>query len=122
MTPDLAKQALEALEACTTEEGPTQDELNSARAVVAALRSFRESDGWLPIETAPKEQELLVGRYVNGEWRVCQSGYYFDSGNEMEGEPSCWYWHCDWDNGGVTDDEGPTHWMLLPPAPTKESP
>lgn len=72
---------------------------------------------WLPIETAPKETELLVGRFVNNEWRICQSGYYFDGGNAREGEPSYWYWHCDWDNGGVTDSEGPTHWMPLPEPP-----
>ena len=72
---------------------------------------------WQPIETAPRETELLVGRWVNGDWRICQSGLYFDDGNEREGEPAYWYWYCDWDSGGVTDDEGPTHWMPLPPPP-----
>lgn len=72
---------------------------------------------WQPIETAPRGMELLVGRWVNNDWRICQSGLYFDSGNEREGEPACWYWHCDWDNGGVTDSEGPTHWMALPAPP-----
>lgn len=76
---------------------------------------------WQPITTAPRETELLVGRYVNDEWRICQSGLYFDAGNELEGEPSCWFWHCDWDNGGVTDNEGPTHWMLLPAAPENQA-
>jgi hypothetical protein len=75
---------------------------------------------WKPIETAPRETELLVGRWVNRDWRICQSGFYFDSGNDMEGEPSCRFWHCDWDNGGVTDDDGPTHWMQLPEPPNYE--
>lgn len=72
---------------------------------------------WLLIETAPKETELLVGRWVNNEWRVCQSGFYFDDGDERHGEPAHWFWHCDWDKGGVTSGEGPTHWMTLPAAP-----
>lgn len=29
---------------------------------------------WQPIETAPREVELLVGQFVNDEWRICQSG------------------------------------------------
>lgn len=74
---------------------------------------------WLPIKTAPNNTELLVGRWVSDEWRICQSGYYFDAGNELEGEPAYWYWHCDWDTGGVTDDEGPSHWTPLPAAPTQ---
>lgn len=76
-----------------------------------------EIDPWRPIAEAPRSTELLVGRYVNGEWRICQSGYYFDKGNEREGEQSYWYWHCDWDNGGVTDGDGPSHFMELPPEP-----
>lgn len=72
---------------------------------------------WLSIETAPKETEILVGRYVNDDWRICQSGFYYDRGNEFEGERPYWYWSCDWDKGGVTDDDGPTHWMPLPEAP-----
>lgn len=77
---------------------------------------------WQPIDTAPKETELLVGKWVGEEWRICQSGYYYDSGNEFEGERPYWYWHCDWDNGGVTDDEGPTHWMPLPEPPKRACP
>ena len=83
--------------------------------VVESLRG----NGWQPITTAPKETELLVGRNVNGEWRICQSGFYFDAGNEREGEPAYWFWHCDWDNGGVTENEGPTHWMPLPAGPAE---
>lgn len=74
---------------------------------------------WKPISSAPKETEILVGRHVDGEWRICQSGMYHDAGmNSPNGyEPSYWYWCCDWDNGGVTDDEGPSHWMELPEPP-----
>jgi hypothetical protein len=76
---------------------------------------------WEPIDTAPREKELLVGRWVNNEWRICQSGYYFDAGNEYEGEPAYWFWCSDWDAGGVTDNEGPTHWQELPEPPPKEN-
>ncbi len=89
--------------------------LNVARAICAAPQP---PSAWRPISEAPRETELLVGRFVNGEWRVCQSGLYFDEGNEREGEPSSWYWHCDWDQGGVTDGDGPTHWQPLPPPPS----
>lgn len=92
-------------------------ELCSFVNAVSALRVT-----WQPIATAPKETELLVGRFVNDEWRICQSGFYFDAGNEREGEPAYWFWHCDWDNGSVTDNEGPTHWMPLPAEPEKVTP
>ncbi len=87
-----------------------------ARAIEALVRA-ECAPQWRDIETAPKETELLVGRMVNDDWRICQSGFYFDAGNDMAGESAYWYWHCDWDNGGVTDGEGPTHWMPLPAAP-----
>jgi len=75
---------------------------------------------WRPIETAPRETEVLVGRWCGGEWRICQSGLHYDSGNAMAGEPpGGWYWHSDWDNGGVTEE--PDAWMPLPSAPSMGS-
>ena len=74
---------------------------------------------WQPIKTAPRETELLVGKFVNGEWRICQSSYCFDIEFDIEDETSYWYWHCDFDKDGVvTDDLGPTHWMPLPVPPS----
>lgn len=78
----------------------------------SALAAVGNHTCWQPIETAPRQTELLVGRYVNGEWRICQSGLYFEPQNEFDGNGGYWFWHCDWDNGGVTD-EAPTHWMPL---------
>lgn len=76
---------------------------------------------WQPIETAPKDgTEVLVGRYVNGEWRLCQAGWHHFPGcdNPIQGyEPDVWWWNCDADWGGITDDEGPTHWMPLTEPP-----
>lgn len=74
---------------------------------------------WKPINTAPKETEIWVGKWVNNEWRTCQSGLYFDQGRDDEGPPY-WFWASDWDMGGVTDNEGPSHWMEIPPPPPKE--
>jgi len=76
---------------------------------------------WKPISTAPKEQEILVAKYMRGEWRMCQSGHYFDRGNIMLGHNPHWYWSSDWDNGGITDDEGPSHWMERPEMPKSGS-
>ena len=75
---------------------------------------------WQPISTAPNETELLVGKWVNDEWRICQSSRHYDEGSYMDNEPAYWYWASDWDNGGVTDDEGPSHWQPLPPPPSTE--
>lgn len=73
---------------------------------------------WKPIDTAPRETEILIGRWNDrGVWQFCQSGYYFDAGNDLEGEPSYWYWHCDCDTCGVSED--PQFWMPLPPPPEK---
>lgn len=78
---------------------------------------------WQPIETAPKGIDLWVGRWFEWdgkrEWRMCQSGFYYDGGiNTPDAyEPSYSYWSCDFDHQGVTEDEGPTHWMYLPEAP-----
>lgn len=76
-----------------------------------------DDHGWQPISTAPHEREILVAKRVNKEWRFCQSGYYFDHGNIMEGESAYWFWAADHDNGGVTDNEGPSHWKELPEMP-----
>lgn len=85
------------------------------------MREYRDAPAWLPIKTAPRDTNMLVGRFVGDEWRICQSIFFFDSGNELDGEPSCWCWACDFDSGGVTDDEGPSHWMPLPAAPIEQA-
>lgn len=77
---------------------------------------------WQPIETAPKDgTEVLLGKWVNDEWRVCQAAWCYFPGhdNHVQGyESSVWWWNGDADWGGITEDEGPTHWAPLsaPPA------
>ena len=72
---------------------------------------------WQPINTAPRETEVLVGRWRGDTFHICQSGHYHDDGDPYTGEPAYWYWHCDNDTQGITDD--PEFWMPLPPAPPK---
>lgn len=77
---------------------------------------------WRDISTAPKDgTELLIGRWVNGEWRVCQAAWTHFPGhdNHVQGyEPDVWWWNEDADWGGITDDEGPSHWQPLTPPDT----
>lgn len=78
--------------------------------------------GWQTIDSAPHDgTEIIIGAWVNGEWRICQSSYQCDAGiNTPDAyEPSYWYWACDADWGGITDFPNPTHWMPLT-QPTKE--
>lgn len=74
-----------------------------------------DANGWRPISSAPKNTELLVGRFLNNGWHICQSGLYYDAGCPFEGETGYWYWSIDHDADSVTVDEGPSHWM--PPSP-----
>lgn len=83
--------------------------------------------GWQSIETAPKDgRTMLVGYFnSNGKWRTMRGRWYSQETIEDEWEdpdlagegwyetvvesddyPNCWWTE-------------PTHWMPLPPAPTK---
>ena len=73
---------------------------------------------WQPISTAPRDTDLLVGKWVNDEWRVCQSAHCYDSGSYVNNEEPYWFWTSDWDATGITEGEGPSHWMLIPAPPT----
>ena len=72
---------------------------------------------WQPIETAPKETELLVLRR-DGVMHVARvDGYDRKYGilNADFGDASCRFFFpvgSDWGQGDT-----PTHWMPLPPAP-----
>lgn len=59
---------------------------------------------WQPIETAPDDgcDILLGGAYINGHWDV-QIGF--------------WAAHRKPDGWPIVGENGPTHWMPLPPPP-----
>jgi len=86
----------------------------------------REALGWQPIETAPKHTEVLVWREDSGPFIAkLTDPYEVIQVEEMEREnmefPDDFEeWYSDaygWQEGS----EKPTHWMPLPPPPTKES-
>lgn len=73
---------------------------------------------WLPIETAPKETEVLIGAWIDGAFKWGRSECFYDSGNELEGEPvGGWVWSIDDCSDSVA--ENPTHWMPRPDAPPR---
>jgi len=77
---------------------------------------------YLPIDVYAKDgTTIVVGKWVNGEWRTCEAAWSFFPGSYMENEPDCWWWNCDADWGGITDDEGPTHYFRLPVPPSEPS-
>ena len=91
-----------------------------AEAVVPAAAPTQEADGWMPIETAPKDGRVLLLGYYNahGNWRTLRGEWvsadqiaeYWDE----EAEPG-WYETSveaeDPPNAWATN---PTHWRPLP--------
>ena len=71
---------------------------------------------WQPIETAPKETEIFIGRFIDGEFKFGRSEMFYEQANEFEGETfSGWVWSEDDCSSLIA--ENPTHWMALPEAP-----
>ena len=71
---------------------------------------------WRPIETAPKNKEVFIGAFIDGEFHFGKAVCFYEHGNEFEGEFYYgWYWSIDDVSESVADN--PTHWMPLPPAP-----
>ena len=73
-----------------------------------------EDNGWLPIETAPKDGSRILLGYEESH---SEEGYW-------QGDPTKNYWG---KTGWLAADEDPltthpshpTHWMHLPPPPTR---
>ncbi len=93
-----------------------------------------QAEGWMPIETAPKDGTHILlhapacehegapvqARTTYGHWRApsdTPSIKYQDGfAPEPEWEDFEPFW-ASWD-GGFTEEHPPTHWMPLPPPPT----
>lgn len=75
---------------------------------------------WQPIETAPNETEVFIGRLVDGVFKFGRSERFYEQANEFAGETwSGWVWSIDDCDGAVAD--APTHWMPLPTPPQGEA-
>ena len=71
---------------------------------------------WRDIETAPKETEIFIGRFIDGEFRFGKAVCFYEVGNEFAGEfYRGWFWSIDDVCESVADC--PTHWMPLPKPP-----
>lgn len=103
-----------------------ESEVRGNALAALSLTSTEKSDGWLPIEQAPKDEtEVLLARgerVTTGHWmeelEVTGSEYHSNGtylGEFQTGEVrgGCWM---SWD-GGFTAEEPPTHYMPLPAAP-----
>jgi hypothetical protein len=79
-------------------------------ATITSLTAEVEKRAWQPIETAPKDQRILLladGDVYLGEWNAYRSTPQF--------EPELW-------EGPVFDDGHFTHWMPLPDPPQSNLP
>lgn len=75
-----------------------------------------QDQGWRDIESAPKDEEVFIGCWIDGEFQFGKSVCFYEKGNEMAGE--CyegWFWSIDDCPESVA--EFPTHWMPLPSPP-----
>ncbi len=121
MTKEEHAKVLAALKRVSLLSAMPKSVAEEVAACIAIMR--KEPQGWMPIETAPKDGRpiLLFGdcRVTSGNWSapsetpriIYQDGFAPDTEWD-EWEP---YWES-WD-GGFTEEHPPTHWMPLPPPP-----
>ena len=92
------------------------DDLPMAQAIRDEL-SKQSGNGWQPIETAPRDEQYVLGAtyYQNGKFCGMAVMCFCDGRWQSDG--------IDWDFTGKDDDKFsdiPTHWMRLPEAPKEE--
>jgi hypothetical protein len=99
--------------------GPGHYDAPKTWAKGAASSPPERSEGWQPIETAPKDRTMLL-LWAGGEHVIG----YFETGKEWLTSQEGFN---DWTTGAVTTTSGydcgfnrirPTHWMALPPEPS----
>ncbi len=97
------------------------------RELLAAASKLPQGDGWLPIESAPKDKTILLGyRNTHGNWRTLRGEWFsreeidefwedpdgvepgwFETSVEADDVPNVWRTE-------------PTHWMPLPQPPKEQ--
>lgn len=82
------------------------------------LSPVKTSPRWQPIETAPKDADVVL-LYREG-WGV-QPGYWYDMVGSGDDGPPRWIATETQGLSGGTMGDGPTHWMPLPQAPERTS-
>ena len=73
-----------------------------------ALATNRLADGWRPIETAPKDGEIIImyGKSKHAGFDTVGTGHWYRQGKTFV-----------WDNYLGDEPRPPTHWMPLPSSP-----
>lgn len=75
-------------------------------------------EGWKPIETAPREQEVFIGAFIDGKFKFGRSEQFYEQANVMEGETfSGWVWSVDDCSESIA--EKPEFWTPLLRAPRR---
>lgn len=87
-----------------------------AAYAMSAIRAAEIAASWLPIATAPKEEDIFIGKFNGKEFQFIRSAHIWEQANEFAGETfSGWVW---------SEDEGcmqePDYWMPLPKAPNEK--
>jgi hypothetical protein len=114
MTEITLEQAVEIAQSVSTYYNNPEKLHAFAKAIQAQTR--REV-GWQPIETAPKDNSILL---TDG-WSVGE-GFWHD-GSECYGHrgKEGWFWESDRGNLLIASNAHATHWMPLPPPPQEQS-
>lgn len=102
--------------------------LRAARAILqlhAENEALKQASAWLPIESAPHRQNVLVGwRNPLGKWR-CMKACYFEK-DQLDSEhtdsgyaPEGWYEASESNDelAPLLGDQTPTNWQPLPTPP-----
>jgi hypothetical protein len=145
--PGLADQYRQEALSCRVELGFAEDSVVSPRELqdaisrlIKAPESLGEPVAWMPIETAPHSQPVLIhykngcgmGRTIRAEFipaNTIEANGEYDDHCEYNEALDNYFWPEGWhemiDNWGeyshVAVNETPTHWMPLPEPPAGDS-
>lgn len=130
-TGDWDREARELVEACAVSLQRPKETLFAVvrfdeivTAIAALVRRASAGQAWRPIDSAPKNQKVIVG-YFNrlGKWRTVMASYYAEGTLDCETNESGyahegWYEECETQETLWPTDESPTLWQPLPAAPS----